>query len=270
MSVGLGILGANGRMGQALLEAGNEDTQACISGAFVREQSPLNGLAVETLVKGLKESAQTLTFTPLTPSDKLDVLIDFTLPEGMLVHLDFAVANKIPMVIGTTGLNDAQMQRLHEAAKHIPIVFARNFSVGVNLLLDLVQTAATKFGDDADIEIFEAHHRHKIDAPSGTALAIGEAIAEAKGWEHDQVAVYDRSQSEQAKSQKEIGYSVLRAGDIVGEHTAYFALMGERLELTHKASSRMTFARGAVRAAKWVQNKHPGFYSMREVLELGK
>ncbi|WP_105190350.1 4-hydroxy-tetrahydrodipicolinate reductase [Pseudoalteromonas sp. T1lg48] len=270
MSVGLGILGANGRMGQALLEAGNDDPQAHIAGAFVREQSQLNGLPVETLVKGLQEGAQTLTFTSLSENGDVDVLIDFTLPEGMLAHLDFAVANKIPMVIGTTGLNDAQMQRLHEAAKHIPIVFARNFSVGVNLLLDLVQTAATKFGDDADIEIFEAHHRHKIDAPSGTALAIGEAIADAKGWDHDQVAVYDRSQSEQAKSQKEIGYSVLRAGDIVGEHTAYFALMGERLELTHKASSRMTFARGAVRAAKWVQNKQAGFYSMREVLELGK
>ncbi|MFY8272709.1 4-hydroxy-tetrahydrodipicolinate reductase [Pseudoalteromonas sp. SSDWG2] len=267
MSVGLGILGANGRMGQALLEAGNAQEDSHLAGAFVRAHSPLVGLPVNTLVKGLADHA--LTFTSLTDTSCADVLIDFTLPEGMLNHLDIAVANNIPMVIGTTGLDDAQMQRLHEAAKHIPIVFSRNYSVGINLLLDLVQTAATKLGDDVDIEIFEGHHRHKIDSPSGTALAIGEAIAHAKGWQHDDVAVYERSQSEQAKSQKEIGYSVLRGGDIVGEHTAYFALMGERLELTHKASSRMTFARGAVRAAKWVQNKQAGFYTMQDVLDLG-
>ncbi|WP_462157916.1 4-hydroxy-tetrahydrodipicolinate reductase [Pseudoalteromonas sp. GB56] len=269
MSVGIGILGANGRMGQALLEASSADKQAHLAGAFVRSQSPLLGLPVNTLVKGLSEDTQALAFTSLDAQSKVDVLIDFTLPEGMLAHLDVAVATKTPMVIGTTGLTESQMQRLHEAAKEIPIVFARNYSVGINLLLDLVQTAAAKLGDDADIEIFEGHHRHKIDAPSGTALAIGEAIAEAKGWDHDEVAVYDRSQSEQAKSQKEIGYSVLRGGDIVGEHTAYFALMGERLELTHKASSRMTFALGAVWAAKWLQNKQAGFYSMHDVLELG-
>ena len=264
----IAIFGANGRMGKVLCEAALISTGTELAAAYVRDQHDLIGSQVQHFINQGKTD---IAFsTEMVIADDVDVAIDFTLPEGMLAHLDFAVANNIPMVIGTTGLSEAQMQRLFEAAKHIPIVFARNFSVGVNLLLDLVQTAATKLGDDADIEIFEAHHRHKIDAPSGTALAIGEAIAEAKGWDHDQVAVYDRSQSEQAKSQKEIGYSVLRAGDIVGEHTAYFALMGERLELTHKASSRMTFARGAVRAAKWVQNKHPGFYSMREVLELGK
>ena len=268
MSVGIGILGANGRMGQALLEASSTDSQAHLAGAFVRAQSPLVGLPVNTLVKGLSEETQALAFSALN-TEQVDVLIDFTLPEGMLAHLDVALAHKTPMVIGTTGLTEQQLQRLHEAAKEIPIVFSRNYSVGINLLLDLVQTAATKLGDDADIEIFEGHHRHKIDAPSGTALAIGEAIAEAKGWQHDEVAVYDRSNNEQAKSQKEIGYSVLRGGDIVGEHTAYFALMGERLELTHKASSRMTFARGAVRAAKWVQNKQAGLYTMQDVLELG-
>jgi len=195
-------------------------------------------------------------------------LIDFTLPQGMRNHLKTAVEKNIAMVIGTTGLNQDDLDTLNEAAKHIPIVFARNYSVGVNLLLNLVQTAAVKFGDDMDIEIFEAHHRHKIDAPSGTALAIGEAIAEAKGWQHDEVARFDRSKDEHAKSQNEIGYSVMRGGDIVGEHTAYFATSGERLELTHKASSRMTFALGAVRAAGWLKNKPAGLYDMQDVLDL--
>ena len=269
MACKIGVLGANGRMGQVLLEAVSNERDAVLAGAYVRPESSLQGIQVSDLVKGLGDTESDLAFTALNGA-KPDVLIDFTLPQGMLTHLDYAVTQKIPMVIGTTGLSDEQMKRLVEASKQIPIVFSRNYSVGINLLLNLVQTAASKMGDDLDIEIFEAHHRHKIDAPSGTALAIGEAIADAKGWQHDEVAVYDRSQSEQAKSQSEIGYSVLRGGDIVGEHTAYFALLGERLELTHKASSRMTFAQGAVRAAKWVQNKHPSFYTMQDVLDLAK
>ncbi|TMP85612.1 4-hydroxy-tetrahydrodipicolinate reductase [Pseudoalteromonas ruthenica] len=268
MSARVGVLGANGRMGQVLLAATNNDGDTQLAGAYVRAHSQLLGVNVNNVVKDLSEHAEGLAFSAFDEQSQCDVLIDFTLPAGMLAHLDIAVAKGTPMVIGTTGLDEQQMQRLYDASEHIPIVFARNFSVGINLLLNLVQTAAQKMGDDADIEVFEAHHRHKIDAPSGTALALGEAIAEAKQWQHDDVAVYDRSQSEQAKSQKEIGYSVLRGGDIVGEHTAYFALMGERLELTHKASSRMTFAQGAVRAAKWVQNKQPGFYTMQDVLEL--
>ena len=138
----------------------------------------------------------------------------------------------------------------------------------VKKLLKKCLDSILKYKEDLDIEIFEAHHRHKIDAPSGTALAIGESIAQAKGWDHDEVAVYDRNNIEQAKSQNEIGYSVLRGGDIVGEHTAYFATMGERLELTHKASSRMTFALGAIRAAQWLKNKPAGLYDMQDVLDL--
>ncbi len=262
----IGVFGANGRMGLALVEAAYKNNNAELAAAYVRSSSPLLNIAVNQL-----NSAAPLAVTfsdEREVADDIDVLIDFTLPAGMRNHLKTALANNIAMVIGTTGLNDDDMQALNEAAKHIPIVFARNYSVGVNLLLNLVQTAATKFGDDLDIEIFEAHHRHKIDAPSGTALAIGESIAQAKGWDHDEVAVYDRSQVEQAKSQKEIGYSVLRGGDIVGEHTAYFATSGERLELTHKASSRMTFALGAVRAAAWLKNKPAGLYDMQDVLDL--
>ncbi|MBQ4833226.1 4-hydroxy-tetrahydrodipicolinate reductase [Pseudoalteromonas sp. MMG010] len=260
-----GVFGANGRMGLALIEAITLKEQTKLAGAYVRDSSELVDISVSNLNSAADGS---INFSKQSDAAKLDAYIDFTLPEGMKVHLQTAVNNKVPMVIGTTGLNEADMQLLKNAAQHIPIVFARNYSVGVNLLLNLVQTAATKLGDDLDIEIFEAHHRHKIDAPSGTALAIGEAIADAKGWDHDDVAVYDRTQVEHAKSQNEIGYSVLRGGDIVGEHTAYFAAMGERLELTHKASSRMTFALGAVRAAQWLQNKQSGLYDMQDVLDL--
>ena len=261
----IGVFGANGRMGLALLEAATIKEQTQLTGAYVRSSSSLLGINVNQ-VNGAADSA--VSFSVESEVNNVDVLIDFTLPQGMRNHLKTAVAQKLPMVIGTTGLNADDMALLNDAAKHIPIVFARNYSVGVNVLLNLVQTAATKFGDDLDIEIFEAHHRHKIDAPSGTALAIGESIADAKGWNHDDVAVYDRSHVETAKSQNEIGYSVLRGGDIVGEHTAYFATMGERLELTHKASSRMTFALGAVRAACWLQNKPAGLYDMQDVLDL--
>lgn len=261
----IGVFGANGRMGLALVEAAHKNNHAELGAAYVRSSSPLLNIAVNQLNSA---APPTVNFSDERNVGNIDVLIDFTLPAGMREHLKIAVAENIPMVIGTTGLNDDDMLALQAAAKHIPIVFARNYSVGVNLLLNLVQTAATKFGDDLDIEIFEAHHRHKIDAPSGTALAIGEAIAAAKGWDHDAVAVFDRSKVETEKSQNEIGYSVLRGGDIVGEHTAYFATSGERLELTHKASSRMTFALGAVRAAGWLKNKPVGLYDMQDVLDL--
>lgn len=261
----IGVFGANGRMGLALLEAATIKEQAQLGGAYVRSSSSLLGINVNQVNSSADKS---ISFSDESKVADVDVLIDFTLPAGMRNHLKTALDKKLPMVIGTTGLTSEDMALLENAAKHIPIVFARNYSVGVNVLLNLVQTAATKFGDDLDIEVFEAHHRHKIDAPSGTALAIGESIAQAKGWDHDEVAVYDRSQVETAKSQNEIGYSVLRGGDIVGEHTAYFATMGERLELTHKASSRMTFALGAIRAAQWLQNKPAGLYDMQDVLDL--
>ena len=264
----VGIFGANGRMGLALIEACHHDSGAQLAGAFVRSQSQYLNQAI----RQLQPQADVDSHFCSEESDlsAVDVVVDFTLPEGMKKHLEKAVAEGKPMVIGTTGLTAADMSQLKAAANTIPIVFSRNYSVGINLLLNLVQTAAEKLSDDMDIEIFEAHHRNKVDAPSGTALALGEAIADAKGWQHDEVAVYDRSHSHEAKSQQEIGYSVLRAGDIVGEHTAYFATMGERLELTHKAASRLTFASGAIRAAKWLKDKPAGLYDMQDVLDLKK
>ncbi len=261
----IGIFGANGRMGRALLEVVSENDHACLSAALVRAESgylacPVGSLLGNTDINLLMQNEDDVF------AQQNDVLIDFTLPQGMKKHLAHAVNTKTPMVIGTTGLSNDEMDLLHQASKEIPIVFSRNFSVGINLLLDLVKTTAKTLGEDVDIEIFEAHHRHKIDAPSGTALAIGEAIADAKSWDHNEVARYDRSHDEKEKTQNEIGYSVVRAGDIVGEHTAYFATQGERLELTHKASSRKTFAKGAVRAAAWLKNKPPGLYTMQDVL----
>ena len=172
------------------------------------------------------------------------------------------------MVIGTTGLSAAQKQLLVEAAKDIPIVFAANFSVGVNLSLKLLDMAARVMGDDADIEIIEAHHRHKVDAPSGTAMRMGEVIADALGRDLQKVAVYGREGHTGARERETIGFATVRGGDVVGDHTVLFATEGERLEITHKASSRMTFAKGAVRAALWLDGREPGLYDMQDVLDL--
>jgi len=261
----IGIFGANGRMGRALLEVVSKDENSELT-AFCRTGSEHIGTNLSATVLGAKGNI--ILQDENTADNKLDVVIDFTLPQGLKKHLADAIKNKTAMVIGTTGLTPDDMAELEQASKIIPIVFSRNYSIGINVLLNLVKTAATTLGEDVDIEIFEAHHRHKIDAPSGTALAIGESIADAKGWDHNEVAKYDRSHDEIEKSQNEIGYSVVRAGDIVGEHTAYFATMGERLELTHKASSRITFAQGAVRAAAWLKNQPVGLYTMQDVLGL--
>ncbi|MNF99362.1 4-hydroxy-tetrahydrodipicolinate reductase [compost metagenome] len=196
------------------------------------------------------------------------MLIDFTLPEVMLKNLAFCRKAGKAMVIGTTGLDAAQKQLLAEAGKDIPIVFAANFSVGVNLSLKLLDMAARVLGDDADIEIIEAHHRHKIDAPSGTALRMGEVIAEALDRDLQKVAVYGREGHTGVRERETIGFATVRGGDVVGDHTVLFACEGERLEITHKASSRMTFAKGAVRAALWLDGREPGLYDMQDVLDL--
>ncbi|OSM01850.1 putative dihydrodipicolinate reductase [Magnetofaba australis IT-1] len=195
-----------------------------------------------------------------------DVVIDFSVIASTLAHLEIAQATNTPMVIGTTGFNAEQRALLEATAKKVPIVWAPNFSVGVNLLFKIAQEVAATLGDDYDIEIIEAHHRHKVDAPSGTAVRLGETIAEAVKRNLDEVAIYGREGQTGARDPKTIAFSTIRAGDIVGDHTALFATDGERLELTHRASSRMTFAKGAVRAAQWVVGKQPGLYDMRDIL----
>lgn len=203
-------------------------------------------------------------------ASEFDILIDFTRPESTLGYLEFCVAHHKAMVIGTTGFDDAGKQAIRAAAQHIGIVFAANFSVGVNLVLKLLEKAAQVMGDYTDIEIVEAHHRHKVDAPSGTALAMGEAIAGALGRDLKNCAVYAREGHTGERDPKSIGFATIRAGDIVGEHTAMFADIGERVEITHKASSRMTFASGAVRAASWLRSRDKGLFDMRDVLSLDR
>jgi len=197
-----------------------------------------------------------------------DVLIDFTSPESTIANVEYCRKVHKSIVIGTTGLNDDQKNILRDAAASIPIVFAPNMSVGVNLCFKLLEIAAKVLGDSVDIEIIEAHHRHKVDAPSGTALRMGEVIAQTLGRDLKKDAIYGREGKTGARDRQTIGFATVRAGDIVGDHTVLFADEGERVEITHKASSRLTFAKGAVRAALWLSNKNNGLFDMQDVLDL--
>jgi len=263
----VGLFGANGRMGRVLIEALDLSEDTALSVATVRDDSAWVGMNVGELA-GIGKKPVACSPISSLKQDSADVMIDFTLPAVIENNLAWCVENKMPVVIGTTGLNDAQLAALDHAAKHIPIVFAANYSVGVNLMLSLVRQAASVLGNTADIEITEAHHRFKQDAPSGTAMAIGEAIADELGRDLKTCAVYGREGKEPERDQGTIGFATVRAGDIVGEHTALFADIGERLEITHKASSRLTFAKGAVHAAQWLHGRKPGLYSMAHVLGL--
>jgi 4-hydroxy-tetrahydrodipicolinate reductase len=196
------------------------------------------------------------------------VLIDFTSIEATMRHIEICRAHGRAIVVGTTGLSEAQKAQLAEAAREIPVVFAPNMSIGINVLLQVLGQVATMLGDDYDVEIVEAHHRHKVDAPSGTALRLGESVADALDRDLDRVAIYGREGITGERPAETIGFSTIRGGDVVGDHTVLFAGIGERVEITHKASSRMTFAKGAVRAAHWVADKPAGLYDMSHVLGL--
>jgi len=264
----IAVMGAAGRMGKTLIDAVQQRSPVCgLTAAIVRPGSSLVGADAGELVS-LGRIGVPLSASLDSVADEFDVLIDFTLPEVMLGNLAFCRGAGKAMVIGTTGLNAAQKQVLVEAAKDIPIVFASNFSVGVNLSFKLLDLAARVMGDEADIEIIEAHHRHKVDAPSGTAMRMGEVIADALGRDLQKVAVYGREGHTGARERETIGFATVRGGDVVGDHTVLFAAEGERLEITHKASSRMTFAKGAVRAAQWLEGREPGLYDMQDVLDL--
>lgn len=263
----IAIVGAPGRMGRNLIQAVHQAEGVALGAALARSGSSLLGADAGELA-GIGKTGITVTDDLLKVVNDFDVLIDFTRPEGALEYLAFCRKHKKAMVIGTTGFDEAGKEAIRAAAEEIGIVFAANFSVGVNLVLNLLQQAAKVMGDYADIEIVEAHHRHKVDAPSGTALAMGEAIADAMNWKLDEHAVYAREGHTGERQAQTIGFATVRAGDIVGEHTAMFADIGERVEITHKASSRMTFANGAVKAASWLKNKKSGLYDMRDVLDL--
>ncbi|MDT0593980.1 4-hydroxy-tetrahydrodipicolinate reductase [Glaciecola petra] len=263
----VGILGANGRMGRVLIDAVYQHAELGLAFTSVRTGSAFIGLDAGELA-GINK--QYITVKELTPelADFADVLIDFTLPDALEGNLEYAIVHKKPIIIGTTGLDDAQLALIDDAAKKVPIVLAANYSIGVNLMLNLVKTTAKVMGDRADIEILEAHHRFKKDAPSGTAIAIGQSIAETLNRDLDKVAVFGREGDTGERDSQTIGFATVRAGDIVGEHTALFATLGERIEITHKASSRLTFANGALTAAIWVKEKPFGLYSMQDVLAL--
>lgn len=261
----IAIFGASGRMGKVLIEAIEQSVGDQLCGAAVRASSSLLGVDAGELA-GIGKKGLSLSAGLEECVSKTDVIIDFTLPAALAENLAFCVKHNKPVVIGTTGLGAEQKQLLTESAKHIPIVFAANYSVGVNLMLNLVRQAAAAMADTADIEILETHHRFKQDAPSGTAMAIGEAIADQVGRDLAKVAVYGREGNTGERKHSTIGFSTIRAGDVVGEHTAIFADIGESLEITHKATSRLTFAKGAIKAANWLIGKPAGLYDMQDVL----
>ena len=240
----IAITGSNGRMGRALIRAVKLNPN-------VSQGSILNrGDDIKQVLKDF------------------DVLIDFTRPEATLNALSVCQSAGKAMVIGTTGFSDDALKVIDQASSDIPIVFAPNMSIGVNLTLKLLETTAKVIGTDSNIEIVEAHHRHKVDAPSGTALKMGEVIANALGRDLSEWAVYGREGTEEPRDRQTIGFSSIRGGDVVGEHTVTFFMEGERVEITHKASSRMTYANGAVKACQWLTNQENGLYSMQDVLDL--
>ena len=258
------VAGATGRMGRMLIEAVFRSSDMILQSALDRPGHEAIGQDVGDLI-GEKLNA------PIQPDipealQGADFLIDFTQPEATLAHLKTCVTNHIGIVIGTTGFSESQKAEIREASTHIPVVFAPNMSVGVNVMFRLLRMAAESLGSDYDVEIIEAHHRHKKDAPSGTALKMGEIIASALDRDVDKCAVFGRHGMTGERDQKTIGFSAVRGGDIVGDHTVLFAGVGERLEIIHRSSSRATYAEGSLRAVRFLAGKQNGLFDMQDVL----
>ncbi len=263
----IGVLGASGRMGKTLVQALAQTT--AVLGAAVEHAGSSSIGAVAGVLAGLGANGVLIAPSLADVISHCDVVIDFTAPAATLEHLQICAEHNVPIVIGTTGLTDSQNTQVSSTAATLPVVYAANYSVGVNVSLKLLEVAAKIMGDSVDIEIIEAHHRHKVDAPSGTALMMGRAITDAMAVKLNDVAVYARQGHTGARTDKEIGFQTIRGGDIVGEHTVMFIGEGERIEVKHLATSRMNFATGAVRAALWLAaNKKPGLYTMVDVLGL--
>ncbi|MDQ8952492.1 4-hydroxy-tetrahydrodipicolinate reductase [Acinetobacter rudis] len=262
----IAILGAGGRMGRTLIQAVQQAGYS-LAAAVERPESSLVGSDAGELA-GIGHIGVKVVGDLKSVLNLCDVVIDFTAPVATEQHLQLCHDAGVAIVIGTTGMSDVQKQQLDQAAQKIPVVYAANYSVGVNVSIKLLELAAKVFADTVDIEIIEAHHRHKVDAPSGTALMMGEAIADTLGRDLKKVAVYGREGHTGPRDRETIGFETIRGGDIVGEHTVMFIGEGERVEVTHKASSRMNFAAGAVRAAAWVANKSAARYDMKDVLGL--
>ncbi|WP_261843516.1 4-hydroxy-tetrahydrodipicolinate reductase [Aliamphritea ceti] len=261
------VAGAAGRMGKANIQAVEAADGMQLGAAIVSPKSSLIGADAGELA-GVGKLGVALSGSLGNVINDFDVLIDFTSPQVTLANMALCAEHGKRIVIGTTGLTPEERAELDSYADKMPVVFASNMSVGVNLSFKLLAMAAKVLGDDYDVEIIEAHHHHKVDSPSGTALSMGEAVAGALGRDLRECAVYGREGQVGARTQKEIGFATVRAGDVVGDHTVLFANEGERLEITHKASSRLTFAKGAVRAVSWLNEQSEGVYSMQDVLDL--
>ena len=255
----VGVVGVNGRMGQVLcqkLQAKHDEGQLEFLGGSSRQNSD----AVSVLNVPVMDVEELF--------EACDCVIDFTKPEALGSHLKYAQKFHTSLVFGTTGLSKAQEMDIKDAADIVPIVYAANMSIGVNLMLAVVEKVAAALDEDFDIEIFEAHHRHKIDSPSGTALAIGKAAAKGRNVSFEDVSMSNMGNREGARKKGDIGFAVVRGGDVIGEHTAGFYGENERFEITHKASDRALFAAGAIKAAQWLKGKSAGLYSMRDVLDI--
>lgn len=265
MTTRIAVTGAIGRMGKILLEAVKLNPNTELTAAIVLPDSTLIGSDAGELA-GIGKNGVSVVGNILEVIKDFDVLIDFTTPEATLANAFACSKFGKGMVIGTTGFTPEQKAQLLEYQTQIPMCIASNFSTGVNLCFKLLETAAKVMGNDSDIEIYEAHHRHKVDAPSGTALSMGEVIAKALDRDLSEVAVYGREGQTGAREKDTIGFITARGGDVVGDHTVMFLADGERVEITHKASSRMSFARGAVRAADWIKAQDKGLFDMKDVL----
>ena len=268
-SIKIGVIGAGGRMGRMLIEAVQDNPQTMLSAAIERQGSSLVGADAGEVAAIDRLDVQIVDDLATVIND-IDVLIDFSLPAATEQNMHICAEHNVAMVIGTTGFNEAQEAALAVASEKIAIVYAGNYSTGVNLSLKLLEMAAKAFGIEADVEIIEAHHKHKIDAPSGTALMMAEAVAKGRGQNLKDVAIYGREGQTGARETGTIGIHAIRGGEIVGDHTVMFIADGEMIEITHRARERMTFAAGAVRASTWVVEQAAGHYNMQDVLGLNE
>lgn len=268
-AIKVGVIGAGGRMGRMLIEAVQDNSQTILNAAIERQGSSLVGADAGEVAAIGRLEVQIVDDLKVVIND-IDVLIDFSLPDATEQNMQICAVNNVAMVIGTTGFNEQQEQVLAKASEKIAIVYAGNYSTGVNLSLKLLNMAAKAFGEDADVEVIEAHHKHKIDAPSGTAYMMAEAVAEARGQNLKDVAVYGREGQTGERKAGTIGIHAIRGGEIIGDHTVMFIADGEVVEITHRARARMTFAAGAVRAATWVIKQEVGQYNMQDVLGLNE
>lgn len=261
------VFGAGGRMGRTLIQACADEPDVMLTAAVEAPASECIGIDAGTLA-GIGAVGVNIVPSVAECAGTFDVLIDFTRPEASLSNLEACAKLGVKAVVGTTGFDPEQRTRIADLGKEMAVVLAPNMSVGVNLCFKLIELAASVLGDEVDIEIIEAHHRHKVDAPSGTAVRMGEIVAAALGRNLAKTAVYGREGQTGERKRETIGFETVRAGDIVGEHTVMFASTGERVEIVHKASSRLNFARGALRAARWLSGRDKGLYDMQDVLGL--